>query len=131
VFDIAFGPEKPGEAVKWRAAPAGDTMNLAGFFPGQSNCVAYLKAKVIASEATDAILLMGSDDGIKVWLNGTEVHSNNVDRGQVVDEDMATIKLKKGPNELLLKISQGGGGWSVCARIVGSDGLPIGDLRVK
>jgi HEAT repeat protein len=131
VFDLAFGPEKPGEAVKWYAAPAGDTINLMGCFPSQTDCVAYLKAEIIASEATDAILLMGSDDGIKAWLNGTEVHSNNIDRGQIVDQDMAPIKLKQGPNELLLKITQGGGGWSVCTRIVGPDGLPIEDLRVK
>jgi len=131
VFDLAFGPEKPGEAVKWYAAPPGDTINLMGFFPNQTDCVAYLKAEIIAPQATDAILLMGSDDGIKAWLNGTEVHSNNVDRGQVVDQDMAPIKLKQGPNELLLKITQGGGGWSVCTRIVGPDGLVIEDLRVK
>ncbi|MHC4436935.1 MAG: HEAT repeat domain-containing protein [Planctomycetota bacterium] len=131
IFDIAFGPEKPGETVKWHAAPAGDTINLAGFFPNQSDCAAYLKAEIIASEATDAILLMGSDDGIKAWMNGTVVHSNNVDRGQVVDQDMAPVKLKQGSNELLLKITQGGGGWSVCTRIVGADGLPIKDLHVK
>ena len=131
VFDLAFGPEKPGEVVKWNAAPAGDTVNLAGVFPNQSNCVAYLKAEIIVPEATDAILLMGSDDGIKVWLNGVVVHSSNVDRGQVVDQDMAPVKLKKGANELLLKITQGGGGWSACARLVGSDGLPIDGLRVK
>ncbi|MGB2864995.1 MAG: HEAT repeat domain-containing protein, partial [Sedimentisphaerales bacterium] len=131
VFNLVFGPEKPGEAVKWYAAPAGDTINLSGFFPSQSDCIAYLKAEIIASKATDAILLMGSDDGIKAWMNGTEVHSNNIDRGQVVDQDMAPIKLKQGPNELLLKITQGGGGWSVCTRIVGPDGLAIEDLRVK
>ena len=131
VFDLAFGPEKQGEAVKWYAAPMGDTINLMGCFPNQTDCVAYLKAEIIASQATEAILLMGSDDGIKVWMNGTEVHSNNVDRGQVVDQDMAPIKLKQGPNELLLKITQGGGGWSVCSRIVGSDGLPIKGLRIE
>ncbi len=131
VFDLAFGPEKQGETVKWYTAPAGDTINLMGSFPNQTDCVAYLKTEIIAQEATDAILLMGSDDGIKAWLNGTEVHSNNVDRGQVVDQDMAPIKLKQGPNELMLKVTQGGGGWSVCTRIVGPDGLPIKDLRVK
>ena len=131
VFDIPFGPEKPGETVKWYAAPAGDTINLMGFFPNQTDCVAYLKTEIIAPEATDAILLMGSDDGIKAWLNGTVVHSNNIDRGQIVDQDMAPIKLKQGSNELMLKVTQGGGGWSVCTRIVGPDGLPIKGLRVK
>jgi len=132
VFNLVFGPEKPGELVQWYAAPVGDTINLAGFFPDQTNCVAYLKAEIIAPGATDAILLMGSDDGIKAWLNGNEVHSNNVDRGQVVDQDIAPIKLNKGSNELLLKITQGGGGWSACTRVVGPDGLlPIKGLRVK
>ena len=131
VFNLAFGPEKKGEVVKWYAPPVGDTINLAGCFPGQTDCIAYLKAEIIAPKATEAILLMGSDDGIKAWLNDVEVHSNNVDRGQVVDQDMSPIALKQGSNELLLKISQGGGGWSACARIIGSDGLPIKNLRVK
>jgi len=131
IFDPAFGPEKPGGVAKWNTVPAGDTVNLASIFPNQSNCVAYLKTEIIAPKPTDAILLMGSDDGIKAWLNGTVVHSNNVDRGQVVDQDMAPIKLKRGANELLLKITQGGGGWSACARLVGPDGLPIEGLRAK
>jgi len=131
VFNLKFGPEKTGEAVKWYAAPVGDTVPLAAVFSGQANCVAYLKAEVSAPQATDAILLMGSDDGIKAWLNGTVVHSNNIDRGQIVDQDMTPIKLKQGANELLLKITQGGGGWSACARIVGANGLPVKGLRVK
>lgn len=131
VFNLAFGPEKPGEEVKWYAAPAGDSVNLAAFFPGQDNCVAYLEALLTAPAATDALLLMGSDDGLKVWLNGTIVHSNNIDRGQVVDQDMAPIKLRAGDNELLMKVTQGGGGWSACARIVGADGKSIEGLQVK
>lgn len=129
IFNFEFGPENPRNAVKWYAAPVGDTMHLAAYFPGQTDCVAYLKAEIVAPDATDAILLMGSDDGIKAWLNGTVVHSNNIDRGQVVDQDIAPIKLKQGVNELLLKITQGGGGWSACARIVGTDNFPIEGLR--
>jgi hypothetical protein len=68
---------------------------------------------------------------VKAWLNGAVVHSNNIDRGMVIDQDMAPIKLKKGANQLMLKISQGGGGWSACARIVGSDGQPIAGLRIE
>jgi HEAT repeat protein len=131
LFNVKFGPETPGQAVKWYAASPGDTVALAAFFPGQANCVAYLKAEITAPQATDAILLMGSDDGIKAWLNGNVVHSNNIDRGQVADQDMAPIKLKQGANKLLLKITQGGGGWSACTRIVGADGLPIKGLQVK
>ena len=100
-------------------------MNLAALFPGRENCVAYLKTQVLCPAATEAMLLLGSDDGVKVWLNGEDVHSNNVDRGEVVDQDAAAVHLRKGENELLLKVTQGGGGWSARARIVGTNGQPI------
>lgn len=131
VFNIEFPPEKTGQDVKWYVAPVGDNVALAAFFPGQESCAAYLKAEITAPEATDAMLLMGSDDGIKAWLNGQVVHSNNIDRGQVADQDVAPVKLKRGANELMLKVTQGGGGWSACARLVGSDGQPIEGLTVK
>ncbi len=99
-----------------------------GPLPGQVDCAAYLKAELIAPEDADAILLLGSDDGVKAWLNGKLVHANNVDRGDVADQDQAPIRLAKGSNELLLKITQGAGGWSARARIVGPDGQAIAGL---
>ncbi len=130
VFDVPFGPENPGERVQWHSVPRAEQVNLAGLFPGEENCAAYLKAEVIAPEAGDGALLLGSDDGVKGWLNGKLVHANNVDRGDVADQDKAAIRLVKGTNELLLKITQGGGGWSAHARIVGQDGQPIAGLQI-
>lgn len=129
LFDIAFGPEKSDENVQWRPTPPGDAVELSGLFPNKSSCVAYLKTQIIAPQDCDAELLLGSDDGVKAWLNGTVVHSNNTDRFAVPDQDRAPIKLKKGPNLLLLKITQGGGGWLACARVVSRDGVPIPGLR--
>jgi HEAT repeat protein len=131
LFDIPFGPEKAGQAVQWKAMPRGDVANLSGLFPEEMNCVAYLKTRLVAPQECDAALLLGSDDGVKAWLNGAVVHGNNVDRGLVVDQDMAPIRLKKGPNELMLKITQGGGGWAACARILGTDGKPVRGLRIE
>ena len=131
VFDVAFGPEKPGETVAWKSLPRAGQVDLSGLFPGQENCAAYLKAQVIAPDEIEAVLLLGSDDGVKAWVNGAVVHSNNLDRGLTVDQDIAPIRLKKGVNELLLKVSQGGGGWAVCARIASADSLPIAGLRVE
>jgi HEAT repeat protein len=131
LFNVPFGPEKPGEKVIWQPVPRGDSANLSALFPGQENCVAYLHSRVIAPQDCEGVLLMGSDDGIKAWLNGEAVHSNNVDRGQVADQDAARIRLKKGANQLMLKITQGGGGWSACARIIGPDGRPIPGLSFE
>ncbi len=131
IFNIGFDPEKSGVAVQWKPVPRADMIDLMGLFPDRANCAAYLKTKLIVAEDCAAALLLGSDDGIKAWLNGAVVHSNNVDRGAVADQDMAPIRLKKGVNELLLKVTQGGGGWAACARIVGPDGLPIPGLKAE
>lgn len=129
VFKIAFAPEKRGARRQWTALPPADHINLATTFPGQENCAAYLLTRVIAPEDCRALLLLGSDDGVQAWLNGKVVHSNNVDRGEIADQDTAPIHLRKGANDLMLKISQGGGGWSACARIVGTDFKPISGLE--
>jgi HEAT repeat protein len=129
VFDIAFGPEKPGEQVAWKPVPRADQVNLMALFPDEANCAAYLRTQVIAQEDCEGLLLLGSDDGVKAWLNGTVVHSNNIDRGDLPDQDMAPIHLRKGTNDLMLKITQGGGGWSARARIVGADDQSIPALR--
>jgi HEAT repeat protein len=131
LFAISFAPENGTTKVEWRTVPPADNVNLSQLFPGAENCAAYLQTRILAPQEVLGVLLMGSDDGIKAWLNGEVVHSNNVDRGMVVDQDAALIQLKEGTNELMLKITQGGGGWSACARIVGLDGKPIPGLSIE
>jgi len=128
LFAIEFGPEKQGQAVSWQPVPPADMVNLWIVFPGQTDCVAYLKTHVLAPQDGDALLLLGSDDGVKAWLNGVVVHANNTDRGAVPNQDTASIHLRKGANLLMLKVTQGQGGWQACARLVGLDGKPIAGL---
>ena len=52
---------------------------------------------------------LGSDDGIKVWLNGKQVLSKNAARAAAPDQEKLTLKLLDGKNELLLKIVNTGG----------------------
>jgi len=130
VFDAPLGPEKPAGKVEWRALRDAGMVALSALFPGQEGCVAYLKCRVAAPRELNALLLVGSDDGIKAWLNGTLVHANNVDRGWVADQDAASVKLVQGTNEFMFKVTQGGGGWGASARLVGTDGSPIPGLQV-
>ncbi|HLH57146.1 MAG TPA: HEAT repeat domain-containing protein [Verrucomicrobiae bacterium] len=131
LFDVPFAPEQPGSTPAWKTVPASDHVNLAAVFPGQDNCAAYLKTTIIAPDDQNALLLIGSDDGVKAWLNGKVIHSNNVDRGEIPDQDIAPVSLRKGRNELLLKITQGGGGWGACARIVDPDFKAIPGLSAE
>jgi HEAT repeat protein len=129
-FGVPFGPEK-GEQANWKAMPRADRVNLLTVFPGQENCAAYLRTHLFAPAACDATLLIGSDDGVKVWLDGKVVHSNNVDRGLIDEQDKVPIQLRAGANELLIKVTQGAGGWMLSARIVGADGTPLPGLQVR
>ena len=131
VFEVPFGPEKPGEDVRWRVVPPTDMANLMAFFPGKESCAAYLRTRIISPRDYEALLLMASDDGIKAWLNGAVVHSNNIDRPAEADQDVAVVRLREGRNDLMLKITQGRGGWMACARLVRVDGEPFTDLRFE
>jgi HEAT repeat protein len=131
IFKLALGPENPGEKVQWKPAPHGDGVNLAKLFPGHDHCAAYLKTQIAVPEDCDAFLLLGSDDGVKAWLNQVVVHAHDINRPDVPDQDVAPVHLKKGSNDLMLKITQGVGGWSAHARIVGPDCLPIPGLRAE
>jgi hypothetical protein len=44
------------------------------------------------------------------------------------DEDKVPIHLKKGWNEIVLKVGQLGGDWGFYMRILGKDGKPIAGL---
>ena len=56
---------------------------------------------------------LGSDDYIKVWLNGEQSSADDAVRPAAPDQDQATLKLKPGKNQLLVKVGNIGGDWAV------------------
>jgi hypothetical protein len=110
---------------EWRSAEeTRGIVNLGQYFGGDDR-VAYLKATVNSSAAQDAVLELGTDDGVKVWLNSEIVHAKNVSRGISRAEDKVRLHLVKGPNEILLKITNGNGGWGAVARLADTAGKPL------
>jgi hypothetical protein len=80
--------------------------------------IAYAWAQIEMTEETSGFLGIGSDDGVKVWLNGELVHENWVIRGAFFDSDRVPITFKKGKNQLVLKIQNGGGPWGFSCRLM-------------
>ena len=60
---------------------------------------------------------VGSDDSVKVWMNGEDVHTNPVNRGAGDFQDTFEVDLKKGDNVFMVKVCERGGGWSMFAGI--------------
>lgn len=56
---------------------------------------------------------VGSDDAVKVWLNGEVVHINNVDRGTTGIQDMFRVDLNAGNNLLLIKVCDNEENWGM------------------
>jgi alpha-galactosidase len=74
-------------------------------------CVGYGYAEIESIHARETVLRCGSDDGIKIWVNGTVVHTNDTMRGFMSNSDEATIQLKSGINRIFIKLTNGAGGW--------------------
>ena len=118
---------KPAVGDVWKLAESDtglfDLLKWAGPY---QNAVAFAVTNLFSDADRVVQLWLGSDDGVKAYVNGTAVWSFDKTRGLAPDSDKVTdVHLNKGWNTLLLEVSQGGGGWGVCARVMGDDGQPI------
>ena len=134
-----FPPEKqPAPGVTWVAAetfPDGtldikNALDKAKVKGPRGNCAVYLRATLEVPSATEARLELGSDDGIKVWLNGKEVFANPTNRPLTIGQDKVNVHLDKGVSVLLLKITQGGSNWEAYARVRAKDGTALPNLKI-
>jgi HEAT repeat protein len=123
------GAYKDGDAErKWKEFTSGDALGLVDLMGaiGQYDRVfAYAYAEIEVPEATAAQIRLGSDDGNVVWLNGEKIWENRVDRGAAVDQDIVPCQLQQGKNRILVKISQGAGGWNFMLRVTKPDSTAL------
>jgi HEAT repeat protein len=135
LFDIAFPPEiANAQGVKWKAMPPGPdakrpwVMDLLKALGGEQRA-AYARTWVHCDQQQPARLELGTDDGVKVWLNRKVVHANNTLRGLQPGSDKVEVTLNAGWNALLLKVTQFNQGWAFCARFRKPDGSHLDGLQ--
>ena len=112
--------DKPVGGSKWKAhnlaAVGGDNINemtdALGWGSGREvyDRVVYGSLTFNAPRKQETTMLVGSDDGVKVWLNGEVVHYNPTNRGAGDYQDAFPVTLKKGANVLLVAIDNRGHG---------------------
>lgn len=132
LFDEVFPPEQSGTQAEWRplTAPKNGMVEFDKLLRGGNDRVAYLRTQIVSEQDQDALLEMGSDDGIKVWLNGKVVHTNNTTRPCTPGQDKKKVRLNKGVNTLLVKITQGGGQWAGVVRLRSAEGKDLANVMV-
>ena len=78
---------------------------------------AYAFMNIISPHDQTVKMGVGSDDAIKVWLNGGVVHRNNTNRKTSGIQDTFHVNLKAGNNPLLVKVNDDSENWGMFFRI--------------
>jgi len=106
VIDLA------GRKYVWqRLESSSDNVDLGKSY-GEKPAIAYVFATIEQATPSGFLFGLGSDDAVKVWLNGRLVHRNWTERAVRLDDDILRLHLNKGTNRVLLKIQNRGGGWA-------------------
>ncbi len=131
-FTTAYAPEREidlaaaPDGLRWRERA--DWKDGAVHALEGENSATYLFRTIdVDSDATLDVSL-GSDDGIRVWINDELVLSKEVYRGVAPDQERVTLPLRAGANRLLMKIVNGGGAHGFYFRPLAGPELP-GEVR--
>lgn len=129
-LDLVYPPEKEidltrtyqgvgKKPVQWALTktPARGRMDLYQFDPYEM-VVVYAHIYIHSPKDQTVPLLLGTDDGVKVFLNKTLLHRVLTVRVVRPDQDRVPLPLKKGWNSLLLKIENNYGGYNFYARVL-------------
>lgn len=122
-----------GKDLTWKECPAKDQiLDFNGLLGKRTeNSVGYAVAYITAdADVADLTLKLGSDDQVKVYLNGKPIHSNDEGRPFEKDEDSVLgLSLRRGLNVLVVKLINEEEDWAVSARFVDKDGQPVAGLK--
>lgn len=103
---------REGESVQSRAGDYtwtlcqndGNAIDFRNALGGRDFAVGYA-ATVVDSPSEQTLLVgLGSDDAARVWINGELVHEHFTRRQVRRDEDLFAVTLRKGANQLLVKV---------------------------
>jgi len=139
-LDAVMGPEVQLLAGKVDVAPdkvilpyIGSNINLLREFrtgsaaEAKENVVGYARTEFHLKEPQKIRFRFGSDDGIKVWIDGNLLLRNEVRRGVFEGSDVVDLgePLTAGFHTLVFKISQGSGEWGFVFNASQPDDWPI------
>jgi hypothetical protein len=136
VYQTAFAPEAPGrELLEWKPLKVTSerepwAFDLTKLDEGENRCI-YLHAAIWSESEQPAHLAIGSDDMVKVWLNGVLVHEFKEIRGHEPLKDKVPVTLQTGWNPLLLKVVQCAGCWGASCGVLTADGDPLPGLKFE
>jgi len=115
LFDRVYGPEAPDGfdprktfgPIRWRYEEE--------FVDGRSHALAdgvhaiYLGRRVYVATDREIAAKIGSDDGVRAYLDGVQIHAHDIARGVAEAKDDVRFRAAQGGANLVLKIVNTGG----------------------
>ena len=127
------GTQTPPQGATWQenrftSAEGDGRVDLDAFYNQADHAAAYAVAWLTCPAAVkNAKLYVGSDDYLKIWVNGKRVHTYKTERRAAeADQDCVTgISLKQGYNRVVVKCVDVVLGWNFYFRLTDAQGRPI------
>ena len=96
--DFSADYQSGEHSAQWKPFSASKKgyVNLAKAVGPAEYAVAYAYAEVDSVHARETVLKCGSDDGIKIWVNGKPVLENDVRRDYAAGDDETAVSLQEG-----------------------------------
>ncbi|MCY3722147.1 MAG: PSD1 and planctomycete cytochrome C domain-containing protein [Candidatus Poribacteria bacterium] len=95
--------EVDGKTIKWEKQAHWVDEQVHNDIVGE-NSATYLFRNIVSVTQQKVLLYIGSNDALKVWMNGQELLAKNVQRDAAADQEQIQGTLKPGNNKLLLKV---------------------------
>ena len=102
-------------------------LDLLKLFRPNEGVMAYATATIVSDRDRRVQVLGGSDERLGVWINGEKVLYNRGWRVCYRDQNRGFVDLKKGENDVLIKLSHGYESWRLYFRLADEHGMPIED----
>jgi poly(3-hydroxybutyrate) depolymerase len=123
-------PKSPGNtAPTWTLASSGEgAIDIRGALKTKEpDVIAYAAGTLKIARGGKYLLLLGTDDGVRVIIDGKNIFTRDEARPERSDDDLVPIDLTAGDHPIVLKLHQRDGAWSFRVRLVDSNlNPPIG-----
>jgi len=115
-----FKPANSAPTAYWqekRLATDGQNLYLRPSQDEITFAARYVYIPIIAEEAQDVDVLIGSDDTLEVWFEGNKILEHLTPRAARLGDNQVRLQLKPGVNHLYFRIDNRGGAWRLITKI--------------
>ncbi|MBI1902486.1 MAG: c-type cytochrome [Planctomycetia bacterium] len=103
-IELAVKYDTPGGSVEWREERFERIVNFRKIYGDCAGKSFYAYFRLESGSRQRINLLLGSDDGVRVWINGRIAWTNDISRGALPFQDVVPVELEAGTSDVLVRV---------------------------